>query len=285
MLVFDLIVLLFSLIARKKTTKGKYVFFLVLYGLLILVNGICAADYFFIFPNNPHMSSLKIETWNKVLPLLGFAVDIIGILLLRRWRVRYLKATMGEEAYLAGRKKKGITSSGMIIAVIVALIVFMVITMAAEVMDGKSWLPHETAKTIASVLALGLIVTWIVSRFKKENVYLKAAVSCLLLLTIVFGGITLAGSLHQPFQDYAKKQAMVKYETKAKLEVQQSVRDQLKAPDSAKFGEYKMIEKDGKWMVYGTVTAPNSFGVMVTSEYVATYDANSDTVSSTMIQP
>ena len=38
-------------------------------------------------------------------------------------------------------------------------------------------------------------------------------------------------------------------------------------------------------MVYGTVTAPNSFGVMVTSEYVATYDANSDTVSSTMIQP
>ena len=284
MVVFDVIVLLLSLIARKKTTKGKYVFFLVLYGLLIFANGVSAYQVYIGNKNNPYMASVDLSSVDELF-LIGLAVDIVGIFLLRRWRVRYLKATMGEEAYLANKKSKKITSSGVIIAVVVILIAFMVITMAAELMDGKSWLPHETAQGITSLFALALIVVWIVSRFKKNNVYLKAAISCLLLLTIVFGGITLAGSLSQPIKDYAKQQAQVKYETKAKLEVQQSIRDQLKAPDNAKFGEYKMVEKNGEWLIYGTVTAPNSFGVMVTSEYVATYDANADKVTSVIMEP
>lgn len=65
--------------------------------------------------------------------------------------------------------------------------------------------------------------------------------------------------------------------TAAILECEQAVKQQLKAPDTATFSS-RATESD-KWTVSGTVSAENSFGATVRSDYRCTVAITGDTAT------
>lgn len=89
------------------------------------------------------------------------------------------------------------------------------------------------------------------------------AIGCLAVVAAIIGGVYLYGLNNQdrdPVYD----------EVSAYTYCQIEVRDQLKAPSSARFSNMSATGSGGDWVARGEVEAENSFGVMMRSDFQCT---------------
>ena len=188
MIAFDVIILLLSLIARKKCTKVKYVLFTVLYVIMLLVNAISALDYLYLYPRDPHMAKFADPVMGGVC-VAGFVIDIIGLCLLRSWRIRYLKATLSEAEFERKQKNSWKTT---LVLLLLPFVIFAALCAVAIMTDGS--LPFATPAIVAALFAVAAgawLLLFLRARKKGEmgsgdllaiNLAAGIAVCCLIVL-------------------------------------------------------------------------------------------------------
>jgi hypothetical protein len=102
------------------------------------------------------------------------------------------------------------------------------------------------------------------------------AAGILVALLAICGGCQLAQQSHKTDPEVDRSNAAI-------AACESSVRDELKAPTTAKFSDERYTDSDPSWRVTGAVDAENGFGAMIRNRFECTLTRNGDSYATTAV--